>query len=201
MGTSNFHNVNAGNVYAVLMNYEQPVLDSEGNETDELEYHAPDIWEVDEFKQMLIENAKEHSVLNNVSFHHTCDNDPHELRNHNSLKLFQFYKQKEFGDINITVNINCVIRIGYYEGGNLDWYMTYDVGGNTIDEIDFLLDMDYYSNMSPGMIKIQCKNAEKFATKAKDELVEITEELFSKNSMSLSVVARFSNGETMYQKN
>jgi hypothetical protein len=31
MGTSNFHNVNARNVYAVLMNYAQPVLDDEGN--------------------------------------------------------------------------------------------------------------------------------------------------------------------------
>ena len=59
MGTSNFYNVNARNVYAVLMNYERPVLDSEGEETDVMEDCAPDTWECDDFFSNLKENAEE----------------------------------------------------------------------------------------------------------------------------------------------
>ena len=200
MGTSNFHNVNAHNVYAVLMNYEQEILDDDGNETDDTETIAPDSWECDEFFKMLKEDANELAPTKGFGYHHTCDTDPHELRSYASIPLFQFYKNKKFGDAEVSVNINCVVRGAYYEGASLDWYITYDVCGINMDEIDFLDDMKWQSEMQAGMIKIQCKHAENFASNTADEMIEVVEEFYKKNSMPLGVTARFSNGETIYSK-
>lgn len=200
MGTSNFHNINARNVYAVLMNYEAPVVDEEGNETDELEYHTPDTWEVDDFICLIKEDAEELADKSNFSYHGTIDPDPHELRSYSSIPLFQFFRHRKFGDIGVSVNINCVARVGYYEGANLDWYVTYNICGDDTDEIDFLSSMQHYSYMPAGMIKIQAKNAELWAAMITDELIDATEEFFKKNSMPLGVTARFSNGETVYSK-
>jgi hypothetical protein len=200
MGTSNFHNVNARNVYAVLMNYEQPVLDADGEETDVMEDCAPESWECEDFFSNLKENAAELAPLKGFSYHHTCDTDPHELRSYSSIPMFQFYKNKKFGDTDVTVNINCVVRGAYYEGASLDWYITYDVCGINMDQIDFLADMEWQSSMPAGMVKIQCKNAEQFASTTAEELIEVVEEFYKQNSMPLGVVARFSNGETHYAK-
>lgn len=200
MGASNFHNVNAHNVYAVLMNYEQPIYDDNGEETNELETCVRDTYECDDFVQMLKEDAKELAPLKGFGYYHACDTDPHQLNSYCSIPLFQFYKNKNFGDVDVTVSINCVIRVAYYEGANLDWYITYDVCGINMDEIDFLAEMQWQSEMPAGMIKIQCNNAERFASNIADELIEIAEDFFKQNSMPLGVTAKFSNGETYYSK-
>ena len=200
MGTSNFHNVNASNVYAVLMDYEDVVYDERGNETDETEYRSPDTWECDMFIKDIKEDAKEKAPVIGFSYHHTCDSDPHELRSYSSIPLFQFYRSKKFGDIDVTVNINCLLRVGYYEGANLDWFITYDVMGSNTDELDFIYHTEWQSNMPAGMIKIQNKHAETWASNTADELIDVTEEFFKEHSMPLGVSARFSNGETWYSK-
>ena len=182
------------------MNYEQPILDDDCNETEEMEYHTPDDFEVDDFIDNIKISAEELAKEKNISYYKTCDTDPHELHSYSSTKLFQYYKSKTFGDISITVSINCVIRHGYYEGGNLDWYMTYELSNYKGDEIDFKQDFIDYSDMSKGLAVIQSKNAERWAQKVTDELVEIVEDLFTKESMPLTVTAKFSNGETIYSK-
>jgi hypothetical protein len=137
MGTGNFHNVNARNVYAVLMNYERHVLDEYGDETLELEECAPDSWECQDFFDNFREDAQELAPTKGFSYHNICDPDPHELRSHGSHLMFQFYKNKKFGDVDVTVNINCVVRGAYYEGASLDWYITYDACGVNMNQIDF----------------------------------------------------------------
>lgn len=200
MGTSNFHNVNAHKIYAVLMNYEAHVLDEDGNETDEVETRSPDLSDVHDFQDWIKEDAQELAPALGISYHTSCDKDPHELRSFSSTDLFQFYTRKSFGDMEIDVNINCVMRSGYYEGACLDWHFTYTVQGSNLDEIDFIETFEWDSNMSRGLIKIQCKHAENWAKKTTEYLTEVTEEFFRKKSMPLTVTARFSNGETMYQK-
>jgi DNA-directed RNA polymerase subunit F len=69
-----------------------------------------------------------------------------------------------------------------------------------MDQIDFLADMEWQSSMPAGMIKIQCKHAERFASITAEELIEVVEEFYKQNSMPLGVTARFSNGETIYSK-
>lgn len=181
------------------MNYEAPIFNDDGEETEETEYRAPESYEIDDF----IENMKyeaEELKHKTIKYYKDCDSDPHELRSFVSTPLFQYYSSKTFGDMPVTVSINCVIRHGYYEGGNLDWYITYDLSNYKGNEIDFKQDFIDCSGMPEGMRVIQSRNAERWAQKITDELVEIVEELFTKQSMPLVVTARFSNGETHYSK-
>jgi hypothetical protein len=200
MGASNFHKVNASQYYAVLMHFESPVILEDGSESPELEYHVPDVEDTNDFVYCIQEDAKEKSDQLKVFYNQTISEDPYELRSYPARSLFQFYRRKSFGDIDLTVNINCVIRWGYYEGGVLDWFMTYELDGDTLEEINFYDCVTHYSEMNPGMIKIQTKSAEKWATKATDELIEIIENIFKEHSMPLKVEASFSNGETIYSK-
>ena len=55
-------------------------------------------------------------------------------------------------------------------------------------------------DMNRGLQVLQNKNAVKWAEKTKTELIELIEEVFTKVSQPLNVVASFSNGETIYQK-
>jgi hypothetical protein len=202
MGTSNFHNVNAYNVYAVLMNYEQPMYTDTGEETDETETVACETWEVEEFIDNIRTQAEALTVGSNFKYYKNLEMaDPHSLRSYESTPLFQLYHQKDFGDVNIQVNINCVLRHAYYEGASLDWYLTCTYGNNTelIEDMDYEID-EYISDMNAGLRKIQARNAEAWATSVKDSLIEAVEKLFTENSMPLVVTARFSNGETHYAK-
>jgi hypothetical protein len=202
MGTSNFHNVNAYNIYAVLMNYDQPVLDDHGKETTDTETVVPNTWDVDCFIEDIRFQAEEFALKNNVKYYEKLEmNDPHTLSSYGSTDLFQLYQSKDFGDVNVQVNINCVARHAYYEGASLDWYVTCTIGNETelIDDMDYEIN-EWMSYMNAGLRTIQSRNIESWATSVKDSLIEIVEEIFTENSTPLVVTARFSNGETVYQK-
>jgi hypothetical protein len=192
LGTSNFHRVNARNVYAVLMDYEQPVLDDDGEETDELEMRSVDDFEIDDFKENIIQHLKEKAEKEKYSWCLGCKNDPHELRSFGSIKLIRISKSKIFADIDVNVEINCVMRSAYYEGACLDWYITEE------DSYE-----EYISNTSDlpiGMQKIILKHINNWITKTTEELIVFVEEIYREESTPLQVAAKFSNGETMYSK-
>jgi hypothetical protein len=202
MGTSNFHNVNARNVYAVLMNYEQPILDDDDNETDEVETRYCEEWEVNDFIGNIRCEAERVAKENNFKYHEDLEmTDPNELRSFPSTSLFQIYLNKHFGDVHVEVNINCVLRAGYYEGACLDWFDTCVFGDNTacFNDTDFSID-DWMSNMNAGMRSIQSKKANDWLERTRENIIETVEKLFTENSMPLGVTARFSNGETHYAK-
>ncbi|MEY2869829.1 MAG: hypothetical protein RIR01_2331 [Bacteroidota bacterium] len=203
MGTSNFHSVNAHNTYAIFMSYEQPKLDDEGKEiVGETETVSPESWECDDFIAELKISAEKLAIENNVKYYKSVEkSDPHELHSFPSTELFQLYTQKTFGDIEVQVNINCVIRSGYYEGACLDWYITASYANEVyyIKDIDYTID-EYMSNMNAGLRTIIARKAQAWVEKSKDMLVNIIEEFYKINSTPLMVTARFSNGETVYQK-
>jgi hypothetical protein len=202
MGTSNFHNVNAYNVYAVLMNYEQPMYTDTGEETDETETVACESWEVEYFIEDIRTQAEALAVGNKFKYYKELEmKDPHELRSYGSTPLFQLYTCKGFGDVEIQVNINCVARHAYYEGASLDWFLTCTFAGETnlIEDTDYTIE-DNMTYMNAGLRKIQSRNAEAWVESVKDSLIEAAEKLFTENSMPLTVTARFSNGETHYAK-
>jgi hypothetical protein len=102
-----------------------------------------------------------------------------------------------FGDIEIEVRIIGQIVSAYYEGASLDFVVEFN--GEENKELDFYWDFDN-SEMNKGLQVLQNKNAIKWAEKTKTELIELIEEVFTKVSEPLNVVASFSNGETIYQK-
>ena len=204
MGTSNFHYKNASRVYAVLMSYEDDVLDDNGEPTGEKETVYPDN-EMSEEVMSFIRNEIED--LENGQYFNWVERIG-ELRSYPSSYLGSIRSCKSYGDIDIDVYIHAFIRSGYYEGACLDWTLQVDINGNGeyIDDKD----IQYAANdirehassyMSKGLRTIIAYKAEKWIRSEADRLSGIMENIFSRNSdVEMRKVATFSNGETIYEK-
>lgn len=194
MGASNFHTVNAYNTYAVLMDYEQETFDDEGNVTG-TESVSADYWDTEDLISNLTYSAKEKIKDLPFTFGDVHSIDPHELRSYSSRKLFCLTATRELAECNIHLEINCVLRSAYYEGATLDWYIT-----DSLDDLDIEQTIKLETYLPIGMIKIQTKHVTAWYEKTKQQLIDTVEEIFRENSTPLTVAARFSNGETIYQK-
>ena len=222
MGASNFHRGNTSKVFAVLMDTEETFkecsecghkhydyeysLDTlnecengcEGAtfSEEQTEYRSCESYEYDEFKEYLRETAQEEAKeLKTIWYKEESgsDND----RNYCATNLFSYSISKMFGDIEIEVRIIGQIVSAYYEGASLDFVVEFN--GEENKELDFYWDFDN-SDMNRGLQVLQNRNAVKWAEKKATELKELIEEVFTKVSEPLNVVASFSNGETIYQK-
>lgn len=194
MGASNFYNRNAKNVYAVLMDYEDVVFDEDGNETEETQMVQCEEWDYDnlvDYVTELMDEQKLFKAVDRVEFYNN--------RNYEASGIKSLVSYKSFGDVEVEVLLTAVVRNGYYEGANLDWELNYYAGSG----YDDILNLSYefasqYDNQ--GMAKIQCRNAEKWAKKEGERMVEELERIFTQVSKPLEVVERFSNGETIYKE-
>jgi hypothetical protein len=203
MSTGNFYYKNASKVFAIGLSYEQPILDEDGNETDENESVS-----CDEFQyQEQIANVQYHMEENKGKFSYSDYEQKSQSDNRNFSARFvgSLSASKYFGDVNIDIQINAFSRSGYYEGACLDWELCVNVDSTSyedVDEIEYDFENGYVrsNNMNEGMLKIQAKNAQKWANKVKAELIEAVEKAFEKSSTCFVRVATFSNGETIYQK-
>ena len=223
MGTSNFARGNTSKVFAVLMNTEETFkecsecgqkhydfeysTESFKNLTccegatfeEETEYRSCESYEYDEFKEYLKETAQEEiKELKNIWYKEESgsDND----RNYCATDLFSFNTSKMFGDIEVEVSIIGQIVSAYYEGASLDFAVEFNDEEYTNDEPDFEWLFEYQSDMNKGLQVLQNRNAIKWAEKAKTELIELIEEVFTKVSQPLNVLGTASNGETFYEK-
>lgn len=194
MGASNFYNRNAKNVYAVLMDYEDVVFDEDGNETEETQMVACESWDYDNLVDYVTELMDEQKVFNSVDRVEFYNN-----RNYEATGIKSLVSYKSFGDVEVEVLLTAVVRSGYYEGANLDWEINYYAGSGYDDILDLTYEFEsQYENQ--GMAKIQKRNAEKWATKVGEQMIEELERIFTQVSKPLEVVARFSNGETIYKE-
>ena len=220
MGASNFARGNTSKVFAVLMDREEKYSkcseceekywEGEGNYVEEgdtdcpdcdckdciehgTEYRSAERYEYEDFKEYLRETAKESKKQFLYLEEEGSDND----RNYCATNLFSYSTSKMFGDIEIEVKIIGQIVSAYYEGASLDFVVEFN--GEENEEVEFYWDFDN-SDMNRGLQVLQNKNAIKWAEKTKTELIELIEEVFTKVSEPLNVVASFSNGETIYQK-
>ena len=189
MGTSNFHRVNASKVFAVLMN--QPALDDDGNETGD--YYAPGELEIDEFVEYLREQ-----LAKNTTFF-PSSSDPHELRGYPSRVVGEIRSGTDFagGLILGEIVITAVMRSGYYEGACLDWHITKRIDG---DEYD---DVSEYDGREKDFPEIDTESVHfdisNWFEAEEKRLIEFVENVFTRASMPMEVVATFSNGETIYK--
>jgi hypothetical protein len=120
-------------------------------------------------------------------------------RNYEATGIKSLASYKTFGNVEVEVLLTAVIRSGYYEGANLDWELNYYAGSGYDDILDLTYEFES-QNENQGMAKIQKRNAEKWATKIGEQMVEELERIFTQVSKPLEVVARFSNGETFYKE-
>ena len=222
MGASNFARGNTSKVFAVLMDTEETFkecsecgykhydyeysLDTlneckngcEGAtfSEEQTEYRSCESYEYDEFKEYLRETAEESKKQFLYLEESGSDND----RNYCATNLFSYSTSKMFGDIEIEVKIIGQIVSAYYEGASLDFVVEFNGEEYINDKPDFEWLFEYQSEMNKGLQVLQNRNAIKWAEKTKTELIELIEEVFTKVSTPLNVVASFSNGETIYPK-
>lgn len=195
MGASNFHYVNASRVFSICESYEIPVLDDDGNETDETEYFYPDS---DDF-ECEVANIKSLLKESGESFWDVETRSREELRSYPTTFIGTIYRSKTFGDVEVEVEIHCFARSGYYEGACLDYEVQMTIDGYDVDDVQKRF-KTANSFMNEGMLTIQSVNAEKWAYKTETELTTIVEEVFAKCSTQYTKVATASNGEAFYHK-
>jgi len=185
MGTSNFYNKNAKDIYAVLM-----------NEYENDEHVYPDEWECDD----LIDNTTYELESKGYTKVGKWDND----RNFSGLILAEKTIYKSFGDVEVGFTIKAFLRSGYYDGANLDWelynYEGYeDDYGSIVDDMQSYMEESY--DMNRGMVMIQTKHAENWIDTEIQKEINILENFYQEICQhKLGVAARFSNGETIYTK-
>ena len=222
MGASNFARGNTSKVFAVLMDREETFKECpecgeihnkytyseedfnnlvccEVDLVEQTEYVSAERYEYEDFKEYLRETAQEEAKeLKTIWYKEESgsDND----RNYCATNLFSYFTSKMFGDIEIEVRIIGQIVSAYYEGASLDFVVEFNGEEYINDKPDFEWLFEYQSEMNKGLQVLQNKNAVKWAEKTKTELIELIEEVFTKVSEPLNVVASFSNGETIYQK-
>ncbi len=107
MATSNFHNVNASNIFAVQLE---------------------DEWA---YEDLVYNLESEFDIHNDYSDY--GKSDPHELRSYPSRSLGSFSSSLTIDEDDVEIYITPVIRSGYYEGCNLDWHVKLYVNGNEDD--------------------------------------------------------------------
>jgi hypothetical protein len=103
MATSNFHNVNATNIFAVQLE---------------------DEWDYSDLVVNLESEFSKHSDYSDYG-----KSDPNELRSFPSKSLGSFSNSLTIEDNEVEIYITPVIRSGYYEGCNLDWHIRLYVNG------------------------------------------------------------------------
>ena len=224
MGASNFARGNTSKVFAVLMDREETFkecsecghkhydyeysLDTlnecengcEGATFEEqTAYVSPDEYEYDDLKDYIRETAQE-EIKNRKGIRFKEESGSDNDRNYCATNLFSFYASKMFGDIEISVKVIGQIVSAYYEGASLDFAVEFNGEEYTNDEPDFEWLFEYQSEMNKGLQVLQNRNAIKWAEKAKTELIELIEEVFTKVSQPLNVLGTASNGETFYEK-
>ncbi len=107
--------------------------------------------------------------------------DPHELRSYPSRVITGLGMEKQYSGFNINIEISIIIRSGYFCGCNLDWNCVYLVDGAEVNKVDYAELIKYDIDCSAQMIRR-------------------VEAIFNQYSTPLQVAARFSNGETIYER-
>lgn len=189
MATGNFYNKNANNIYAILQEneYDDFIYDDvKNNISYDLEAYT--------------KNSK--AYTKNLKAYLGYSNNYYE-----DASLFEVVSiTNEIAGIPISVDIEILMRSGYYEGANLDYEIKYSVDNDEIDDLSEAFQAFYDVatwdyDMNKGLAKIQAKNAAKRLEAMSNELVENVEKILKENCTHvLQVSERFSNGETWYSE-
>jgi len=172
MGTSNFYNKNATRIYACEIEEE---------------------WDYD----FLVDNLKcELQTLKDFTSEIENKWESNGLRSFPERIIGIFYREFLQGDYEYEVNLITIIRSGYYSGVNLDYDIELFANGNNFD-LDDSYDMDELNELEgKDFAKVVLMKFDDL----KQQMIEEIEKVYEVFSTPLIVAARFSNGETIYEK-
>ena len=185
MGTANFSKKNASLIYAVYM----PRIDEETGEEYQLDEF--DVEEEREFIQESLEKISGYSSY--FSRWYDCD------------KLGSVIRDCSLAGIGAAVELEVVVRSGYYEGANLDYDINIiacnesSIEPDDLDECVQVEDVMDYTGFTRGLATIQHRNLMKRINKTLDELRGEVEDVFKAISKPMRIVGRFNNGECVYE--
>ena len=181
--TPNFSNKNASKVFAVL-----------GNQYDEDGNHIwPEEFDIDEaivyYREQLKELPFDYFEMD------VWDNN----RSYPARCIAELYSSKQYGDIEFTITVSCMIRSAYYDGANLDWEVEY---GENYDDLEYAIEaeLSFSESMNKGMQELQKDNIRTWAENKTSEMIEAIEKIYEQASTPLRCVGVFSNGEAIYER-
>lgn len=125
-------------------------------------------------------------------------------RNNDDANVFgQVRADTTFMDIDVRIEMDLLIRNGYYSDANIDYACNISVDGidaNMDEDADYLfgyLDLSHYPE---GLIEMNKKNLDKRLESMKKLLLETFNLIGKTLGTEYEVEQRFSNGETFYGK-
>lgn len=166
MGTRNFYNKNASKIFAVNIEEDFDYQDLQENLQFDLEKFG----------------------FNSID---ESDNERNFCGKYIAKKRLEFENQNQI----VYLEIQAVIRSGYYSGVNLDY--DFKIVGDCINNYYNDFQIDEKSDLNYQV----ARGFKTLFNKAKQALakeVKVLEKVFAENSEALTVGARFSNGETIY---
>ena len=182
MATGNFYNNNANNIYAIFQ------------EDEYADYIYDDV--KDNISNDIEAYVKKSEAYLGYSNNYYMD----------AVLIEVVSLTDEVAGVPLSVDIDIVMRSGYYEGANLDYEIRYHADNVEFDDLSEAFQAYYDAatwdfDMSKGFATIQAKNASKRLEAMSEELVENVEKILKENCTNiLQVSARFSNGETLYNE-
>ena len=199
MATNNFYNKNASKIFAVLMNYEQPMLDNDGNETDDTEHVSPESWEYDDLILDL-----QSAIQTKFGRDYVKGGQDDRDRNFYGRAIGRVLVDRDCMGVTIEIELTAMVRSAYYEGANLDWELTIHVDSYSYDSVpEAIEEWEYqaekYNNV--GIVKANKKHVENWIARSSLELIEGIEEVFEEfSAIKLIKIGQFSNGEAVYNQ-
>ena len=182
MATGNFYNTNATRIYSI----------TDGDDFT---------WE--NVRENITHDLEKSSKELKLDFYPSDDiNLENELRSYPSTSIGELYTSIQYATLDIQLTLVPKTVSGYYEGFNLDYEIRIEdnLEGTDYESIVDLIDDSYdFNPENRGILTI---NRDRIITKvstALKEMTDLVENVFNQNSQALNVVARFSNGEVMYE--
>jgi hypothetical protein len=203
MGTSNFDNTRASCVYAVETSYYDEELEEEiyddfawEDARDNITYEMKNI-------AKKTNNKWQWSTNDEVRLRET-------LRSYPATSIGEFWSDLEYGGLYVRIEFILKTVAGYYDGFNLDYEVVlsdnysydpyeWEPGEDSVIE-ELIQEAIDQEPEKKGLFKM---HAERFLEKFKEryeEGVNYIETIYKQQSTPLTIAARFSNGETFYEK-
>ena len=193
MGTSNFYMKNTSKIWSVETSY----FDEELNEQTQDEF----IWE--DTRSNVSSSLEVIAKQKKRSYYEDNSLKVNDLRSFPSTSIGSYSDYFNFCNTEFKVELIPHTTSGYYEGFNLDFdiqFSTVGIYGDYDNLQDFIADVKEFLFEENKALRMNLGNLQRRLEALLSEMIDEVESAFEMYSTPLEEFARFSNGETIYNK-